>query len=93
MRTARSPLKMLEYLAAGKPILCVGPAGSDADNVLQECEAGRALPYADYALMLETLETLAMRWQANSSLDLPGRERARYSRRALTGQLARLVRG
>ena len=50
------PGKVFEYLAANKPILCVGPAGSDADNLLQECGAGQALPYEDIMLMQQTLE-------------------------------------
>ncbi len=87
------PGKIFEYLAAGKPVLCVGPAGSDADAILRECGAGQALPYADYELMLSTLEQLIVRWQANPNLNLPGPRPARYSRRGLTQQLARLVGG
>ena len=87
------PGKIFEYLAAGKPVLCVGPAGADADAILRECGAGQALPYADYELMLSTLEQLIGRWQVSPHLDLPGLRPARYSRRGLTGQLAGLVRG
>ena len=86
------PGKVFEYLAAGKPILCVGPAGSDADALLRECHAGQALPYADYDLMRETLEKLVARWRVNPNLDLPATDRARYSRRALTEQLAAVLR-
>ena len=85
------PGKVFEYLAANKPILCVGPAGSDADNLLQECAAGHALPYEDYALMLETLEGLVAQWRINPNLDLPTISHTRYSRRALARQLAGLV--
>ncbi len=85
------PGKVFEYLAAGKPILCVGPAGSDADNLLRECGAGQALPYEDAALMRQTLEALVARWQQNPNLDLPALGNARYSRRGLTGMLASLV--
>ena len=87
------PGKIFEYLATSKPILCVGPAGSDADNLLQECGMGQALPYSDYNLMLETLEALVVRWRSNSNLDLPALGHSRYSRQALTGQLAEVVRG
>ena len=85
------PGKVFEYLAAGKPILCVGPAGSDADNLLRECGAGQALPYENAALIQETLEELVTRWQQNRNLDLPALGNARYSRRALAGELAGLV--
>ncbi len=86
------PGKVFEYLAAGKPILCVGPAGSDADNLLRECGAGQALPYEDAALMRATLEALVTRWQQHPNLDLPALGTARYSRRGLTEVLAELVR-
>jgi glycosyltransferase involved in cell wall biosynthesis len=87
------PGKVFEYLAAGKPILCVGPAGSDADNLLRECGAGKALPYEDATLMRQTLEALATRWQQSPNLDLPALGNARYSRRGLTEALSRLVVG
>ncbi|WP_238388041.1 glycosyltransferase family 4 protein [Hymenobacter sediminis] len=86
------PGKVFEYLAAGKPILCVGPAGSDADLLLRECGAGQALPYADYETMLAHLEALAAQWRNNPNLDLPAGRATAYSRRALTERLAKLVR-
>ncbi|GAA4349566.1 glycosyltransferase [Hymenobacter saemangeumensis] len=86
------PGKVFEYLATNKPILCVGPVGSDADHLLQECGAGRALPYDGYALMLETLEALVAQWQQSPNLDLPALSHGKYSRRALTGQLVGIVR-
>ena len=85
------PGKVFEYLAANKPILCVGPTGSDADNLLQECGAGQALPYQDAALMLDTLETLVAQWRINSNLDLPAVSHTRYSRRALAGELSKIM--
>ncbi|HEX8507542.1 MAG TPA: hypothetical protein VF630_19425, partial [Hymenobacter sp.] len=85
------PGKVFEYLAANKPILCVGPAGSDADNLLQECSAGQALPYQDAALMRQTLEALIAQWRLNPNLDLPAVSHSRYSRRGLAGELAKLV--
>ncbi|WP_245897295.1 glycosyltransferase family 4 protein [Hymenobacter nivis] len=86
------PGKIFEYLAANKPVLCVGPAGSDADKLLQECGAGQALPYADAALMQETLDMLLHQWAINPNLDLPAASHGRYTRRALTKQLATIVR-
>ena len=85
------PGKVFEYLAANKPILCIGPAGSDADNLLQECGAGQALPYQDCALMRETLEALIVQWRSNPNLDLPAVSHTRYSRRALTGALVEIT--
>ncbi|WP_258049030.1 glycosyltransferase family 4 protein [Hymenobacter sp. NBH84] len=85
------PGKIFEYLAARKPIICVGPAGSDADDILRQCGAGQAFPYLDYAAMLAYLEKLVAQWQTTSNLDLPGNAHTRYSRRALTEQLVELL--
>jgi glycosyltransferase involved in cell wall biosynthesis len=86
------PGKVFEYLAARKPVLCVGPAGSDADNVLREAGAGQALPYDDVELMRSTLERLAEQWQQSPDLDLRDATPAQYSRRGQAARLAELVR-
>jgi len=85
------PGKVFEYLAANKPIICVGPVGSDADNLLEECGAGRALAYDAYPAMLEHLEGLIAQWRKNPNLDLPALNHARYSRKALTQRLVQLI--
>ena len=87
------PGKVFEYLAASKPIICIGPAGSDADRLLWDCEAGQVFPYGAYDAMLEHLETLVAQWRVSPNLDLPTLKHTRYSRRALTEQLVALVRG
>jgi glycosyltransferase involved in cell wall biosynthesis len=86
------PGKIFEYLAARKPVLCVGPAGSDADHTLREAGAGQALPYDAHELMLSTLDKLAQQWQQSPNLDLPGPTPAQYSRRGQAARLAELVR-
>ncbi|GAA4388157.1 glycosyltransferase family 4 protein [Hymenobacter koreensis] len=86
------PGKIFEYLAANKPIICIGPAGSDADHILEENQAGRVLPYEATAAMQEHLDQLVAAWQQNPNLDLPAVSHARYSRRALTERLKRLIR-
>ncbi|UOQ70373.1 glycosyltransferase family 4 protein [Hymenobacter cellulosilyticus] len=85
------PGKVFEYLAANKPIICIGPVGSDADNLLQECHAGRAFAYDAYETMLGYLDELARQWQQSPNLDLPALNHSRYSRRALTERLAGLI--
>ncbi|SHI84802.1 Glycosyltransferase involved in cell wall bisynthesis [Hymenobacter daecheongensis DSM 21074] len=85
------PGKVFEYLAANKPIVCIGPVGSDADTLLEECGAGRAFPYVAFGDMLEYLETQVAAWRINPNLDLPPLNHARYSRRSLTERLVRLI--
>ncbi|WP_235917351.1 glycosyltransferase family 4 protein [Hymenobacter busanensis] len=87
------PGKIFEYLATNKPIICIGPVGSDADHILEENQAGRTLPYDATAAMAEHLDQLVGAWQQNPNLDLPAVSHARYSRRALTERLVALIRG
>ena len=85
------PGKVFEYLAANKPIICIGPVGSDADTLLEECGAGRAFAYVAYGDMLEYLEAQVAAWRINPNLDLPALNHSRYSRRALTERLVKLI--
>jgi glycosyltransferase involved in cell wall biosynthesis len=85
------PGKLFEYLAANKPIICIGPLHSDADRIIDECGAGRVFHYAAYDLMVDHLEQLAQGWKINTNLDLPWIAYNRYSRRNLTGELAKIL--
>lgn len=83
--------KLFEYLAANKPIICLGPINGDADRIIDECGAGRVFHYAAYELMLEHLQQMSSNWKVNYNLDLPIINYTQYSRRALTEKLARLL--
>ena len=39
--------KLFEYLATGLPILCLGPVGGDADEIIKRCKAGKTIVYYD----------------------------------------------
>jgi len=85
------PGKLFEYLATNKPIICIGPLNSDADQIIDECGAGRVFYYADYELMVDHLDQLSNMWKVNHNLDLPSVNYRRYSRRNLTGELAEII--
>lgn len=85
------PGKLFEYLAANKPIICVGPLHSDADRIIDECGAGRVFHYSAFELMVDHLDQLAQGWKINHNLDLPRIAYHRYSRRNLAGELAKVL--
>ncbi|QMU28973.1 glycosyltransferase family 4 protein [Adhaeribacter radiodurans] len=87
------PGKLFEYLASNKPIICIGPINSDADRIIDECGAGRVFHYAAFDQMVDYLDQLTRSWKINPNLDLPIVDYHRYSRRALTGQLAEIIQG
>lgn len=79
--------KFFEYMAAKRPILCIGPRGGDADKILDETKAGLLSDYTD----LETLEKNIMYYYNSfkaGKLQSEGVNTERYSRKALTGEVA-----
>ena len=88
---ANVPGKLFEYLASNKPIICLGPVHSDTDRIIDECGAGRLFHYTAYDLMVDHLTQLSKAWLINPNQDLPYINHARYSRRALTEELAAVV--
>jgi glycosyltransferase involved in cell wall biosynthesis len=39
--------KLFEYLASGKPILCIGPSDGDASGIIEKCRSGLNCGYND----------------------------------------------
>jgi glycosyltransferase involved in cell wall biosynthesis len=52
--------KLFEYVASGKPILCLGPADGDAAGIITECRSGLTIDYEDSAKISEFLGNLAV---------------------------------
>lgn len=84
--------KLYEYLAAGRPVLGIGPPGGDAAAILRQTGAGRMFAREDVAGIAAHLGALYEAWERGGRLDGASPEAAaRFSRRAQTEALARLV--
>jgi len=44
----RIPGKLFEYIASRKPILCLGPNGSDVQKIINSVNCGKSFEYSDY---------------------------------------------
>lgn len=44
----RIPGKLFEQMRADVPILCLGPKGSDVENIINETKTGKSFEYSDY---------------------------------------------
>jgi glycosyltransferase involved in cell wall biosynthesis len=54
--------KLYEYLASGRPVLGIGPAGGDADTLLREHEAGGVVDWGDVASLKERIAASYETW-------------------------------
>jgi glycosyltransferase involved in cell wall biosynthesis len=88
--------KLFEYLASGRPILCVAHRDNLASRLVREWDAGIwAAPDDAEGIERALLELLARREAGTLVLDPAVRRRTleRYSRRALAGRLAAVLAG
>jgi len=52
--------KLFEYLASGKPIICIGPVDGDAAGIIEETGHGRTFSYDDSVEIAEYLTSLSL---------------------------------
>ena len=83
--------KLFEYLASGRPILCIGPEDGDAARILKETQAGVTVRFEDRERMKETIKGLYQKYLENGLPDNSNAEIERYSRRELTKQYAKIL--
>jgi glycosyltransferase involved in cell wall biosynthesis len=82
--------KFFEYLAARRPILCLGPEDGDAATILHETSAGLLAGFGD----IETMKLHILQYYSaykNGLLSINSGEIEKYSRKALTGRLAQVL--
>lgn len=53
--------KIFEYLASGKPVLCLGPVDGDAAEIISKCKAGRTFSYFDTANISKFVKSIDSR--------------------------------
>ncbi len=80
--------KLFEYLATRKRILGIGPAGGEAAQILEECNAGVMYDYDQD--LTKTLITYFQEWEAHETPQVNEKAIGQYSRERLTHQLANL---
>lgn len=83
--------KLFEYLASGRPILCIGPEDGDAARLLEETQAGITVGFEDKEKMKAVVKDLYQRYLDNDLPDNTSATVERYSRRVLAGEYAVLL--
>jgi glycosyltransferase involved in cell wall biosynthesis len=86
--------KLFEYLASGRPVLCLARADNLASRLVREWNAGAVADPDDQAAIEEAMLALWRRWQEDGLPDqaeVRAQALARYSRRATAEQLAQVL--
>jgi len=85
------PGKLFEYLAARKPIICIGLKDSDVAKIIQECDAGKSFLPSDIEDLTSYLNSLVSQWKQNPNLDIHNETYKKYSRYNQTQQIAEVI--
>lgn len=84
------PGKLFEYLAANRPILCIGDVNGDAANIIAECKAGFTCDFKNAAEMKNVLLKLFEQYK-NNTLHIAGVNAENYTRKKGAQQFAEII--
>ena len=86
----RIPAKVFEYLAARRPVLCIGSVEGDAAGIVKNANAGTAYEYQDEKSIREQVLQYYQAFKLGE-LVLGNTNFEQYHRRELTGKLAAIL--
>ncbi len=82
--------KLFEYLAAKRPILCIGVTDGDAAKIINETQSGVVVNFDDKEKMKATVSAFYELFK-NKNLTIDSRGAEQYSRKNLTQQLVAVL--
>ena len=84
------PGKLFEYIAANRPILAIGPDGSDVERILKETNAGVYFTYTEKEKLKNQLQFYYEAY-LKANLNVNSQNTEKYSRSALTKRLSNVL--
>ncbi len=84
------PGKLFEYLVSQRPIIAIGPDGSDIKKIIEESQTGIFVDYSEKALLKEHIINLYQKYKSNS-ITVGAIDVAQYSRLNLTKKLLEII--
>ncbi len=85
------PGKLFEYLATQKAIVCLGPQGCSAGEIITECEAGKTFTHQAVNEIEIYLQQLVNDFEAEKDISVQSTIYKKYARKELAKQFAALV--
>lgn len=86
------PGKLFEYLAAKRPVIALGPAGSDMEVIINETSCGAFFGYTEDDKLKERILSYFNAYQ-QQALEVSSEGIEKYSRKELTRHMASIVHG
>ncbi|KGO88607.1 glycosyl transferase family 1 [Flavobacterium rivuli WB 3.3-2 = DSM 21788] len=84
------PGKLFEYMVSERPIIAIGPQGADFSGIIQSTNTGIFVTYSEKERLKQSILTYHKQYRGGGLKSHPvGLQQ--YSRKALTGQLAELL--
>jgi len=84
------PGKLFEYMAAKRPILALGPKDWEAGEIIRETQTGKVFDYTVHSDLKDTIIEWYAAYKKENLVSKSGNIE-KYSRRALTAELAKLL--
>ena len=81
------PGKFFEYMAAKRPILCIGPMDGDAAQVIAEVKAGTVIEKDNHEKMQNEISELYQKFKSGE-LSISRKDIEKFSRKSLTRKMA-----
>lgn len=85
--------KIFEYMASGRPILCIGPEDGDSARILNETKTGVTVGFDDKERMKAVILDLMTKHQENQLIANNLKAVEKYSRRNLTKEFVQILNG
>lgn len=85
------PGKLFEYLATQKAIVCLGPQGCSAGEIIAECEAGKTFTHQAVNEISTYLQQLIQNFEVGKDISVQSTIYKKYARKELAKQFAVLV--
>ncbi len=84
------PGKVFEYLASGRPVLCIGPPEGDSAGIITAANAGPVVDFGEEQQLREALLSIFNNYRNNT--ETPREEGiSKYSRKNLTSEIAEIL--